>query len=425
MSRSSFCFVHATNVRLDQPMWGTGEVSGEARRLVEEATNLAFENVVETCIKQQASFLLLTGNTLDAAHGHRARILFERACERLARHDCRVFLMPGESDPPHSWRDASLHPDNLTVFLPDSADPALVTHDGVTLATVEPYVDRQHSHRIPHESRGLQIGLVGTGEHVELRQQLAEDAGAQLDVQRLARFPNLVSTNYLALGTGSERMTVGLPCGVAHDPGCPQPLDGRETTELGCTVVEIDSDGQLQTQTIPTSVVRREEIDLHVEAGDSWDDLVRAMQSALAERRPLPSERLWMIRWTIEGDGEVLASLRETETRTELVEFVESEFADDPGFLRNHEIDVKGGLFDPLDGAEVGSIYQEFQTLIDERADEHMTQFRSGLPNRNWPESGWVRHLIETAEQTSAESVRAQASRMAQRHLVGERRDVA
>lgn len=424
MSLSPFRFVHATNVRLDQPMWGIGAVTGEARRLAEDATNLAFNQIVDTCIEHDAAFLLLTGNTIDMAHGHRGKMLLEQACERLAEHRCDVFIMPGESDPAHAWQSGLHLPASVTVFLTQHAAPVPVSRGGTTLATIEPYHDRQNVTPASHAG-GLRVGLIGGSQHPELQKLLAGDADGQLDVKHLDRFPTLINFSYLALGNGSERVTVQLPRGLAHDPGCPQPLDGRQTASLGCTLVEVDRAGQLQTRLIPTPIVRREEIDIQVTAEMDWDALITAMQTALLDCDPLPTERLWLIRWMIDGEGDVIASLMEPSSQQELAELVEAELNDDSDLVRIHEVEVKARWSDAIDITQAGSVYEEFTTLIEEHAGEHLTQFRRGLSARDWPEAGWVRHIIDTAEQAKAKNVALLGRDLAQKHLLGNQRDVA
>jgi DNA repair protein SbcD/Mre11 len=423
MSLTPFCFVHATNVRLDQPLWGIGAVSGQARHLAEEATNLAFEKIIQICIDHEAVFLLLTGNTLDAAAGHRARILLEQACDRLAEHDCEVILTPGESDPSHAWNGGAGLPSNSRVLLASQAEPVLVRRDGMTLATIEAYQDRQHTS--PGSTAGLRIGLAGGNQHAELQTMLSGEDGHSLDIRHLERFPSLAGFGYLALGGGSQRVTVRLPRGVAHDPGCPQPLDGRETAALGCTLIEVDSDGHLATRLLPTAVARREEIALPVTAEMGWDELVAAMQTALTSRDPLPSERLWMVRWMVEGTGEVIDALLEPTARQELAELVEAELEDESPLLRIHEVEVTARRAEAIDIAQGGSVYEEFTTLISEQAGEHLAQFRRGLASRDWPEAAWVRHILEAAEQANTAHLTREGLELARRHLLGDSHNAA
>lgn len=423
MSLTPFCFVHATNVRLDHPLWGIGAVSGQARHLAEEATNLAFKHIIEACIEHEAEFLLLTGNTLDAAQGPRARILLEQACERLAEHDCQVFLVPGESDPAHSWNGGADLPSNSKIFLASQSEAVPVRRDGRTLATIEPYQDRQHTSA--NSTAGVRIGLVGGTQHPELQTLLAAEDAKSLDIRHLDRFPSLAGFGYLALGGGSQRVSVRLPRGLAHDPGCPQPLDGRQTPALGCTLVEVDSDGHLATRLLPTAIVRREEISLPVAQGMGWDELVTTMQTALINRDPLPTERLWLVRWILDGVGEVIDSLLDPAARQELAELVEAEVDDDGPLLRIHEIEVTFRWKESIDFALAGSVYEEFTTLIDEQADEHLAQFRRGLASRDWPEAGWVKHVLEAAEQANAANVTREAQHLARLHLRGTGKDAA
>jgi DNA repair exonuclease SbcCD nuclease subunit len=182
MSPSPFRFVHAANVRLDQPMWGIGEMTGESRRLAEEATNLAFEQVVETAISEGADFLLLTGNTFDASAGYRPRLLLEQACERLADHDCQVLILPGDHDRPHLWNDLHL-PSSVTVLSATHGEPIELIRRGSLLAVVEPFIDRQQS-AVPGQSQAVRIGLADGIQHADLQEVLAINSGRPLEVSQ-------------------------------------------------------------------------------------------------------------------------------------------------------------------------------------------------------------------------------------------------
>ncbi len=418
MSARPFRFVHATNLRLDQPLWGIGSVTADARRIVEDATLTAFGHVVDACIGHQAACLLLTGNCFDAAHASRARMSLEAACERLAEHAIEVLIVPGETDPPHVWADGFALPPNVTTFIRRGAEPVALVRDSEVLATIEPYDDRHHHEDRDGRSSALRIGLAGAGQHAALQEMLASATGSINERQLANEFPAAAEFGYLALGNGSERFTVGLPRGVAHDPGCPQPLDGRRTSATGCSLIDVDESGRLQIKPLPTAVVRREEIPISLSEGDSWDELAEQMQTALLDRDPLPTEKLWLVRWIIDADAALAEMLTDAATQRELCDLVEEELADDRGIIRHHEMEVRRDWSQWDDIELSGSVFTEFTALVDDRLPEHADQFRRQLPALDWPEAGWVRHIIDAGERMNAPAVAAHAHNLARHHLL-------
>ncbi|MCA9078615.1 MAG: hypothetical protein KDA93_26550 [Planctomycetaceae bacterium] len=418
MSLRPFRFIHATNLRLDQPLWGIGSVNSEARRIAEDATLTAFQHIVDACIDHNVACLLLTGNSFDAAHAYRARVTLEDACERLAKHDIEVFIVPGATDPSHAWLKGLHLPPNVTTFVSRHSEPVAVIRDGEVLATVEPFEDRHSSAQRGSQSSALRIGLIGAGQHETVQEKLAAVATSNDDKQLLEDFPVAGTFGYLALGNGSEHMTVDLPRGIAHDPGCPQPLDGRHTTSMGCSLIDVDRAGQMIVKMLPTAVVRREEIELKIKEDTSWDGLVEDMQAALLDRDPLPTEKLWLVHWVLDGEGSLADSLRESAAQRELTELVEQELADDRGIIRVHEVDLRANWSYTTNLEITGTVFEEFTNAIDQRLPTHIDQFRKRLPAIDWPEAGWVRHVIDTGQRMNSRDISAHAHDLARQWLL-------
>jgi hypothetical protein len=417
MALQPFRFVHATNLRLDHPLWGLTGVSGETRRIAEDATLQAFEHIIQACLEHQPACLLLTGNCFDAAHPFRARIALENACETLAAQNIAVFIVPGQTDPPQAWQRGLQLPENVTLFSSRQPDPTELVVDGQTVATVEVFEDR--ARQAQRGSGGpFRIGLVAAGQHGSLQERLAHAGEGPLPEAVTDEFPALAGFRYLALGNGSSRLSVDLPRGVAHDPGCPQPLDGRQTHQLGCSLVDVDRAGRIQIRLLPTAVVRREEIGLTLRDDATWDQLVHDMQAALAEREPLATERLWLVRWVLEGGGELIDSLSEESSRRELCELLEQELAEKHGIHRLHEVELRANPLLRLHENEIGTIGEEFATQVDEHLSEHVHQFRRRLPTMDWPESGWVRYILDAADQLHPPHVEARARELGDRWIM-------
>lgn len=415
MSVRPFRFVHATSLHLDQPLWGVGTLGTPARRIAEDATLTALSHIVGVCLEHQVEFLLLTGNCFDGSQPGRARLVLDEACERLAAADVDVFMVPGQTDPATAWDRGSALPKNVTI-LGRHSDPVAVVCDSEVLATVEAYEDRERGCRVP--SAALRIGLVGAGQHRSLQAALQAAAGSGDHHRAIREHPAAAQFAYLAMGNGVERYTVPLPHGFAHDPGCPQPLDGRRTADAGCTLIDVDRTGELHFTPVPTAVVRREDIDVTVSADASWDDLAHAMQAALLDREPLPTEKLWLVRWNVDCTGPLADALADPSSRQELCELVEQELAEDRGIIRQHDLEIRSRWPIGDEAAEAGSILEEFTGLLEAELADGVDRVRRRLPTSDWPEAAWVRHILDAGGRIDPQAVAKAARTLAQQHLV-------
>ncbi len=130
-------FVHAANVLLDEPLRGFGPVPDSLRACVRDATQTAFQRLVDVCLKHQVDFLLLTGNTFVATNASpRTFGTLRRGLLRLAESDVLVLAVPGQLDPPDAWNRMPELPDNLTL-LDAASEPVWVTRDDQPVAAVQ------------------------------------------------------------------------------------------------------------------------------------------------------------------------------------------------------------------------------------------------------------------------------------------------
>jgi len=142
-------------------------------------------------------------------------------------------------------------------------------------------------------------------------------------------------------------------------------------------------------------------------------------------RTPLETERLWLICWSVDGEGAFLRDLQDSATLQELAELIETELDGDNRLLRIHEFDVRAPWSDAIDVAQAGSLFEEFVALSSDQLSDHVSQFRRGLAGRDWPESKWVSHLMQAAEQLTNDDVLRDCQALARQQLLTDRRDVA
>ncbi|MFM7055405.1 MAG: exonuclease SbcCD subunit D, partial [Planctomycetota bacterium] len=126
-------FIHAANLRLDVPVSviSSEQLTEAQRTAFEDATLRAFDQVIESCVRHKVLCLLVSGNAfIEADRSLRARLAVLRGFTRLHEHRIRVFVLPGDSDPPEAWRAISDLPDNVTVCYSSSTEPAVLETNG-------------------------------------------------------------------------------------------------------------------------------------------------------------------------------------------------------------------------------------------------------------------------------------------------------
>ncbi len=133
----SIRLIHATRLLLDEPVLGAGTLSGEERRLVEDATIAAFHRIGEACIDKHVDVLILSGDTFDeTSFTLRARATLMDGLETLSDAGVSIFITPGMMDSLTSWRRLGSLPDEVTLLGTERDAPIEITEKGRVIAVV-------------------------------------------------------------------------------------------------------------------------------------------------------------------------------------------------------------------------------------------------------------------------------------------------
>ena len=412
-------FLHATQLDLDEPLVGTGPLTGEERRLAEDATLLAFSRIIDACIDRAADFLLLTGNTFDGASlSLRAKSALESGLNRLAQNEIPAFIAPGVSDPVSAWNRLRL-PDTVTLFTDQDEEPTDLVVDGRTLATIIPLAgahgEEAHwdfSKEALRSARGLKIGVVAEGAPVrwETTGPVAADRGASA-VQAAAAIQNAIGEeiDYIGFGGGRSRRTLRLQKTIAHSPGCSQSRDRRGLGPHGCTLVEARGDGSIHHELIKLAPVRWESLPVEVRPGLSLEELAQRMAAQLIERES-GKESLWLVNWVARGSGDLFDQLGELKTQRELWEFLDEEARVEG--LRRHYILTREP---PVEDGELEttSLFLEYIGAVsDQIQPDSEAWLARGKPLEEL-KTPWVGNLSKTVHRLDPEHVSYAARRMA------------
>lgn len=419
MANERVRFIHATQLDLDEPLVGSGPLTGDDRRLAEDATLISLSRLVDACVDRAVDFFLLTGNAFTGGElSLRAKSAIEAALRRLDDNNIPSFVLPGHTDPPSAWSGIRT-PDSVTIFDANDDEPTDLVSDGRTLATIIPLVgahgEEAHWDFLDHAlqtARGLKIGLIAEGA------PLRWDSTGPLTLDRspssngaLAIVQQAIAAevDYIGFGGNGARRTIRSGSTLIHSPGPSQSRFRRGIGPHGCTVVESKADGTLVHELVKTAPVRWEALPVEVRPGVSFDELVQKMAVQLVDRE-VGQESMWLVQWIVRGSGELFDLLGESKTQRELWEFLDEEVRTE-GVRRHHLLTREPPVEDGE--LETTNLFLEYTGAISD-------QLQPGAAE--WKERGKV---FESVQAPWASSLNRVVYRMDPEHVGYESRRLA
>ena len=315
MPLERFRCIHVSQLLLDSQLPGTGPQSPEIRNVLEDATLLGLQNVIDACLTHAVDCLLITGNSFDSEDpGLRGQVALVHGLERLNAASIPVFILAGDRDPWSSWLPGLKFPPNVTFVGRDSDTswpllrddhPVAVVHCRQLSATSNeiqtPCFDGQPG---ANQDGVFSIGMAwGRMEHQKSTQVAGTTATISTSAAAIHCPGYAPGLNYLAIGGGVSRQTVRLPHGIAHDPGPAQGLSFRDAGPRGCSLIERTVDGQITETFLPTAAVRWEHVGLPLNRAQAEGDVREQMHRALEQIERLPADRVWLVTWTVQADA--------------------------------------------------------------------------------------------------------------------------
>jgi DNA repair exonuclease SbcCD nuclease subunit len=274
----NFKFVHAADLHLDSPL--RSRAAGPLQPLFENATFTALRRIVDLCLAEKASFLLLAGDLFEYRdRSIRARLELRRQLARLDGAGIGTFIVHGNHDPLSSEPGSLRLFESVKVFGP-SWEEVELRREGHLLCRVQgisyptervcedltPLFSRQG----PEFTVGLLHANVGgsTG-----HANYAPCSLADLDRRRL---------DYWALGHVHTRAEYSLDGGgLAVYPGNPQGRHIAEPGARGCVLVDVQ-EGRPAVRFCPLESVRWSRVVVETASFSTIDSLTDAIGDALA-----------------------------------------------------------------------------------------------------------------------------------------------
>lgn len=424
-------FVHAANVRLDVPVsvHVTEQLTDELQHALEDATLTSFDSVIQLCLKRQADFLLLSGNIfLEADRSLRARLALLNGFRSLQQKQIPVFVLPGDADPPEAWRAIPEMPDNVTVCFSSNPEPEVLRRNGRTIATFSASMwygetDAFGIRVIGKSDDGYEpfrIGIVSQAKYDESRRMASLVASAEEDFLNLADSDDPTDTqaetsetdlteetkaeyeagfrsyieqlmtegqlNYVAYMGELDRLTLTLETGRVHCPGTTQPRNQLETDSGTCSLVMVDEAGRSTVESLHTSAVTWQDVDLDIEADATLNSTLQEMKSLLSLQPCGDSDRIWAVRWTLRGPLPVLNDFIEEDLELAVAIELESLSVEGHSVRLAHEIRT---LPDPWEVPEKSSLAQQYADLITADAIVSRRKLMNHVRRDNSLSDGW------------------------------------
>ena len=378
-------FVHAANLLLDCPPSippGVESLDSSLQREIERATLTAFENLIDICIDRDVDFLLLGGNTfVEADYSLPARIALRNGWNRMQEADIRIYVLPGECDPPDAWSRIPEVPECVTLLNLADSEPLAVLRNGTLIAAFAAAHPNKAagSHKAgglhptgPHSGGPYRIGLCpidGDGKPVD-PQSMFPVAGSSVDTQLrslvrantsgLSRVLESNGFDYLAVAGRANRLLLRSDAGLIHHPGPTQSLHNETDNPGGCTLVEVNARDDVRCINLPTATVRFQTIKLAADDDQSTDDLLRKMQARVEQLEPAANERVHVIEWRLG------ATVTEDDALLLINELPVSVGDDSPVTLLHYLPEASQSEATPAEGEAGDSLTEEYRRELHE-----------------------------------------------------------
>ncbi len=300
-SRPPLRFVHCADLHLDSPPPGIAGHSVPFR----QASRLALERIVDTCLGEEVDFLLIAGDLYDRdLQDNAPLIFFNQQMHRLAEQRIPVFMIRGNHDAANKSIGGLLAP-NVHLFLPgdpqterrDFGGQAVAFHGWSYAQEAEP--NFQISTYPEPVAGAINIGLLHTA--LEPQGPYAPCSPAQLFAK---------GYDYWALGHAhiEKRFAEGR-CLIVN-PGMPQGRAIDEEGSKGAYLVTISTGQPPEGCSFKTSSLDWRRLVIDARGLSSENDLERLIRRALNDLLNQGDAERWACRLQIEGAGPELYGQR-------------------------------------------------------------------------------------------------------------------
>ncbi|GIN73843.1 ser/threonine protein phosphatase [Bacillus sp. J14TS2] len=265
-------FIHTADLHLDSPFLGLKDVPTDLFKRIQNSTFEAFEKLIDTAIERSVDFIIIVGDLFDGEdRSIKAQARLRQQMMKLEQAGIHAFISHGNHD--HlagTWLHLDM-PSNVHIFSEEVSCIAFTTKTGLNVHLYG------FSYPTRHVIEGKASDFIKEGEadfHIGLIHGQCESSRS--DHQPYAPFTiqELLQRHmdYWALGHIHKSEILHKDPYIVY-PGNPQ---GRHKNEKGKKIgygVCMNIEGQTSLQSIPTSIIQWESIDIPCEDGITFTEL--------------------------------------------------------------------------------------------------------------------------------------------------------
>lgn len=326
-----FRFLHGADLHIDSPFKGLKSVPQKVKESLLEATFLAFERMVSLAIREQVSFIVISGDLFDESdRSLKAQLFLLQQYERLKEHHIAIFIIHGNHDHMGGNRVPFPYPENVHVFgsnqvttMPaHNATGELVAYvHGISYPTRHVYENLSQLFE-PAMDDCYHIGMY----HGSVGSHHAHDPYAACQVSDLLEH----NYQYWALGHIHKQQLLYEKPVVAY-AGNAQGRHRNEAGDKGCLLITVDELGNTSSQFQSLAFVRWEHVIVNINEIHNEAQLISVVQRELTSLASVIQHAHRLVSMTFVGSGYIHDLLQQAEVKEQLLEHFGSWYEQDEG----------------------------------------------------------------------------------------------
>jgi exonuclease SbcD len=300
-----FRFLHAADIHLDSPLHKLDYYEGAPVDELRQATRRALDNLVQTAIRENVSFVLIAGDLYDGDwKDYNTGLYFVSQTSKLRDAGIPVYIVAGNHDAASKISRELRFPESVHLF--PSQKPATLRIGNIEVAIhgqsfASPAVRKDLSDNYPPHLPGcFNIGMLHTC--ATGREGHEPYAPCTLDGLRSKGY------DYWALGHVHQHEVL-MDDPLVVFPGNIQGRHVRETGPKGCVLVSVDDSGRPELEFKPLDVIRWVIVNVDTSgAGSGYevvDRFIKHLEASLDENEGLPLVTRVVIKGNTQAHGEL------------------------------------------------------------------------------------------------------------------------
>ena len=358
-------FVHAADLHLDSPFQGVRNSAPEdIATALDDATFVAYDRIIDLCIREEAQALLVAGDVYDGAdRSLRAQLRFIDGLKRLDEAGIHAFICHGNHDPLDGWTARLELPERSHQFGEDIGAVPFGNGFNATVYGISyprrDVFDDLTPHFVREQRDDFAIGLLHTnvgdfGEHANYAPSTVDSLTA-------------TGIDYWALGHVHTRMELRASNPAIIYPGNIQGRHANESGERGIYLVDVDSNRRPALAYMPVCTVRWETLEIDISGMEDDQDLI---DSLFAEAQALLDQMdgcSVVCRLSLTGRGDLHDTLQRAETVATLRNELNDSMTRRTPFLWCERISVRTApAFDRAERLQSEDFLADVLRMIDE-----------------------------------------------------------